>query len=80
MSKKVSLVLAIALAGIACGAQAGNGGSGGNGSGNPKNDLGYTSKEPVARYVWKEGKLVPNPDRTKTPDEANTDRAESTAK
>ena len=63
MNKQVSLVLAIALTTIACSAHAGSGGSGGTGSGNPKNDSSYHAKEPVARYVWKDGRLVPNPAR-----------------
>ncbi|RJX82267.1 hypothetical protein [Pseudomonas sp. LS-2] len=80
MNKKVSLALAITLATIACGAHAGNGGSGGTGSGNPKNDSSYHAKEPVARYIWKDGKLVANPARNAPEGKVATDRAEVTTK
>lgn len=58
--KKTVLGFAIVALFAATGANAGNGG---NGSGNPKNDAGHPTKEAVARYVWKDGKLVPNPKR-----------------
>ncbi|KAA0941879.1 hypothetical secreted protein [Pseudomonas veronii 1YdBTEX2] len=61
MKNKVTIALALLISVAACGASAG---AGGNGSGNPKNDAGHPTKEPIARYIWKEGKLVPNPERS----------------
>ena len=61
MKNKVLIALALLISVAACGASAG---TGGNGSGNPKNDAGHPTKEPVAHYIWKEGKLVPNPERS----------------
>lgn len=56
---KKSLAVAIIALVVASGANAG-----GNGSGNPKNDLGYGTKAPAPHFIWKEGKLVQNPNRT----------------
>ncbi|TCV62739.1 hypothetical protein [Pseudomonas fluorescens] len=61
MKNKVTIALALLISVAACGASAG---TGGNGSGNPKNDAGHPTKEPIAHYIWKEGKLVPNPKRS----------------
>lgn len=58
MKKIISSMLVI-FAVVSAGAYAGNG------SGNPKNDLGYGAKyEQKPHYVWKDGKLVKNPERS----------------
>lgn len=56
INKKIIGLAVVAML-VASGAHAGNG------SGNPKNDSGYYIKEPVAYFIWKDGKLVPNPKR-----------------
>ncbi|WP_143502083.1 hypothetical protein [Pseudomonas sp. Irchel 3E13] len=58
---KKSLAIAIVTLVIASGANAD-----GNGSGNPKNDLGYSTKAPAPHFLWKDGKLVPNPKRAES--------------
>ncbi|CAD0264184.1 exported hypothetical protein [Pseudomonas veronii] len=58
---KKTIAIAIAALFVATGAYAA-----GNGSGNPKNDLGYDTKPPAAHFIWKDGKLVPNPKRAES--------------
>ena len=58
--RKEIITLSIILVFIANGAHAG---TGGNGSGNPKNDASWGRKEPLKRFIWRDGKLVPNPER-----------------
>lgn len=57
--KKIARLFLIFCALFSVGAYAGNG------SGNPKNDLGYGAKyDQKPHYIWKDGKLVKNPDNT----------------
>lgn len=64
MSKKnKSIGLAASILGSALVALVVATGAHAEGSGNPKNDLGWNTTQPAAHYVWKDGKLVPNPER-----------------
>ncbi len=37
---------------------------------NAKNDLGYNQSWPTPRYIWKDGKLLPNPELEKAKENA----------